>query len=135
MNRRNFLIDTTCKICLAGLAQTLVECSKENINIKPSVKFSIDLTDAKYANLKTVGGVVQVSGVYIICTAQSAYLALSSICTHAGCNVNYNSSGKDFVCPCHGGVYDINGKVVSGPPPAPLAQYQVAVSGSTLSVS
>jgi len=135
MKRRDFLKNTTTVLSASALAQLLSECSKEQVTAKPAANFSIDLSDPKYSDLQTVGGVVLVNSVYIVCTAQSAYIALSRVCTHQGCTVNYNSSGKNFVCPCHGGVYNINGKVVSGPPPAPLAQYQVTVSGSTLSVA
>lgn len=49
--------------------------------------------------------------------------ALSSKCTHAGCNVQYQ--GDSLHCHCHGGVYDLEGKNVSGPPPRPLTLYQV----------
>jgi cytochrome b6-f complex iron-sulfur subunit len=135
MKRGDFLKYTTSAVCSATLLQIMSECSKENFNPKPSANFSIDLTDPKYSALQTVGGVVLANNIYIVCTAQSTYIALSRICTHAGCSVSFNSSGKTFVCPCHGGVYNINGKVVSGPPPSPLAQYQVTVSGSTLSVA
>jgi len=42
--------------------------------------------------------------------------ALSPVCTHAGCTVKFNSEEKSWDCPCHGGRYDINGKVITGPP-------------------
>jgi Rieske Fe-S protein len=42
--------------------------------------------------------------------------ALSPVCTHAGCIVNFNPAEKSWDCPCHGGRYDLNGKVVTGPP-------------------
>ncbi|MFD0794204.1 FAD-dependent oxidoreductase [Mucilaginibacter litoreus] len=42
--------------------------------------------------------------------------ALSPTCTHAGCIVNFNAAEKSWDCPCHGGRYDINGKVITGPP-------------------
>ncbi|MBI1769995.1 MAG: ubiquinol-cytochrome c reductase iron-sulfur subunit [Bacteroidetes bacterium] len=133
MNRRDFLKDTTV-VCLGLATQTLTECSKESFNPKPSTNFSIDLSDPKYSDLKTVGGVILVNNIYIVCTGQSTYLALSNICTHAGCRVNFNVTNKDFVCPCHGGVFGLNGYVISGPPPSPLAQYQTTLSGTTLSV-
>ncbi len=41
-------------------------------------------------------------------------------CTHLGCAYHWNSEEDLFKCPCHNGVYDIDGKVVSGPPPRPL---------------
>ena len=135
MKRRDFLKNTTTVLSAAALAQLLSECSKEQVSAKPAANFSIDLSDPKYSALQTVGGVVLANDVYIVCTAQASYIALSRVCTHQGCTVSYNSSGKNFVCPCHGGVYNLNGRVTSGPPPSPLAQYQVTVSGTTLSVA
>ncbi len=61
----------------------------------------------------------------------NGYRALSAICSHLGCRVNWNAADKQFKCPCHGGVYDRDGNVVSGPPPAPLARYAVRVNPQT----
>jgi menaquinol-cytochrome c reductase iron-sulfur subunit len=44
-------------------------------------------------------------------------LVLSSICPHLGCPVNAHPDQGRFVCPCHGGIFDNNGRHVSGPPP------------------
>lgn len=38
---------------------------------------------------------------------------LSKVCPHAGCNVDYN--GENFVCPCHGSEFNIQGEVIHGP--------------------
>jgi len=46
--------------------------------------------------------------------------ALDSTCTHLGCRTRFNPESKQIECPCHGGVYDVTGKVLSGPPPEPL---------------
>ncbi len=46
--------------------------------------------------------------------------ALDSTCTHLGCRTKYNTETRQIECPCHGGVYDTQGNVVSGPPPSPL---------------
>jgi Rieske Fe-S protein len=46
--------------------------------------------------------------------------ALDSTCTHLGCRTRFNVESRQIECPCHGGIYDVNGNVVSGPPPAPL---------------
>ena len=46
--------------------------------------------------------------------------ALDSTCTHLGCRTRFNPESQQIECPCHGGVYDVTGTVISGPPPAPL---------------
>src|SRR5262245_46792923 len=58
--------------------------------------------------------------------------AFSPICTHLGCSVGWNEEKKHFNCPCHGGVYDLSGKVISGPPPKPLTQFETKVEDRTL---
>ncbi len=51
--------------------------------------------------------------------------ALSAVCTHLGCIVQWHPKARKFICPCHHGVYDFNGTVLSGPPPRPLEKLQV----------
>ena len=48
--------------------------------------------------------------------------ALSPACTHAGCIVSFNAEEKSWDCPCHGGRYDLQGNVISGPPTKNLAR-------------
>jgi Rieske Fe-S protein len=56
------------------------------------------------------------------------YEALSSRCTHRGCVVAYASAQHEFVCPCHGGVYNDSGVNISGPPPSPLPSLATKVN-------
>ncbi|MDQ6818435.1 MAG: Rieske 2Fe-2S domain-containing protein [Actinomycetota bacterium] len=51
------------------------------------------------------------------------YIALSSRCMHLGCPVRYVAAAQRFICPCHGGVYDIRGLVAGGPPVRPLDRF------------
>jgi len=55
------------------------------------------------------------------------YIALSSRCMHLGCPVRYVAAAERFICPCHGGVYDFRGMVVSGPPVRPLDRFYTRV--------
>jgi cytochrome b6-f complex iron-sulfur subunit len=64
--------------------------------------------------------------VVVIRTPQG-FRAFSAICTHLGCIVAWNANQHQIDCPCHAGVFDTSGRVVSGPPPRPLAEYGVAV--------
>jgi Rieske Fe-S protein len=59
--------------------------------------------------------------------------ALSSTCTHLGCRVAWDAEAALLKCPCHGGTFDRNGAVTSGPPPAPLATLATRIeSGQVL---
>jgi len=61
------------------------------------------------------------------------FVAYSAICTHAGCQVQFDPSLKDIVCPCHGAVYDPyhNAQVVGGPAPYPLQNVPIQYNQST----
>jgi Rieske Fe-S protein len=61
------------------------------------------------------------------------FVAYSSICTHAGCQVKFDPSGKDIVCPCHGAVYDPyhNAQVIGGPAPYPLPNVPIKYDTAT----
>jgi menaquinol-cytochrome c reductase iron-sulfur subunit len=55
------------------------------------------------------------------------YIAMSTRCAHAGCPVRFVDAAGNFICPCHGGVYDFEGKVIGGPPVRPLDRFQTRV--------
>lgn len=62
-------------------------------------------------------------------------LALSPICTHLGCTVNWEGGGYEnkFYCPCHNGLYEKNGvNIPNTPPPAPLHVYEHNVKDGML---
>jgi cytochrome b6-f complex iron-sulfur subunit len=63
----------------------------------------------------------------VIHTKDKGFIALSRVCTHLGCLVNYDKERQILICPCHGGTYDLEGNVISGPPPSPLPKYTVRV--------
>ena len=60
------------------------------------------------------------------------FIALSAVCTHLGCIVTWQKDAGIFLCPCHGGRFSKTGKVLSGPPPAPLPSYSVKVEQDQL---
>jgi menaquinol-cytochrome c reductase iron-sulfur subunit len=53
--------------------------------------------------------------------------AFSVNCAHLGCPVRWLPDANLFMCPCHGGVYDQEGRVAAGPPPHGLARYPVRI--------
>jgi cytochrome b6-f complex iron-sulfur subunit len=63
-----------------------------------------------------------------------ALRAFSLVCTHLACTVIWNGEKKEFHCPCHDGFFDEEGRVLSGPPPAPLDRWKVEVQGNKVIV-
>jgi menaquinol-cytochrome c reductase iron-sulfur subunit len=55
-------------------------------------------------------------------------------CTHLGCAYHWEEQKKQFFCPCHAGVFDAHGKVISGPPPRPLDTYPYEIRDGLLYV-
>jgi len=63
---------------------------------------------------------------------EGGFLAISAICTHLHCIVNWNEVFKKFECPCHGAKFNQNGEVLEGPPPRPLDLYKLQIVAGNL---
>ena len=75
------------------------------------------------------------SPAWVVHPSGNVFVAFSAICTHAGCTVQYDPAGIQFVCPCHSGVYDARtGQVLQGPPPAPLPSIPVHVTNGQIRI-
>lgn len=71
----------------------------------------------------------------LIDTPDGKLRAFSAVCTHLQCTVQYRQDMGKIFCACHGGVYDLNGRNIGGPPPRPLQEYKVAIKGDDIIVS
>jgi len=71
-------------------------------------------------------------GVYVLTEDGRDYLAMSNICTHLGCRTRWIAEREQFFCPCHNGVFDKHGYVVSGPPPRPLDEFETKIEDGNL---
>ncbi len=47
-------------------------------------------------------------------------IVFSPICPHLGCRYNWHPDKHEFICPCHGSIFSVTGKVLGGPAPRPL---------------
>jgi cytochrome b6-f complex iron-sulfur subunit len=71
----------------------------------------------------------------LLVRTDDGYRAFSATCTHLNCTVQYRGELKQIWCACHNGSYDLNGQVVSGPPPKPLQEFKVHLAGDDVVVS
>lgn len=71
----------------------------------------------------------------LIRVSETEWRAYSAICTHLNCTVQFQDSTRQIWCACHNGFYDLNGKVVSGPPPRPLEEYAVHIRGEDVVIT
>jgi len=71
----------------------------------------------------------------LLMTAAGEYRALSAVCTHLSCTVQYRKDLEHIWCACHNGHYDLNGRNIAGPPPRPLEAFQVHVRGDEIVVT
>jgi cytochrome b6-f complex iron-sulfur subunit len=138
MNRR----ESVRKLLLGGsvviaVPTVLARCSTGSSmtdTTQGGANLTVDLSLSVNSALNSNGGSKVVQGVIII-NMGTGFVALSSICTHQGCTVNYDASSGRLVCPCHGSIFSIEGSVVNGPALSPLQVYKVSEQGNVLTIS
>jgi Rieske Fe-S protein len=72
--------------------------------------------------------------VYVVNALDGRPRALSAVCPHLGCSVNWDERRGQFVCPCHGGVFASDGTYISGPPPRGMDELDSTVMAGRLKV-
>jgi menaquinol-cytochrome c reductase iron-sulfur subunit len=148
VDRRNFLGIATFAIggfITVGLGVPAVmyvvgpslkqETSQQWIRLGSASKVEIGVPTLFKATVSQQTGWIvneQEISVYIYTEDGRDFVALSNICTHLGCRVRWVAEQSQFFCPCHNGIFDKAGNVVSGPPPRPLDHFQIKVENNQL---
>jgi len=65
--------------------------------------------------------------VFIVRAKEGYFFALSAVCTHLGCIVNWKADDGIVACPCHGSKFDREGNVIAGPAPRPLPHFAMSL--------
>lgn len=131
LSRRQFIFTGIASVIAAWVgaaAQSLLFPPTANA---PAVPIEIPLAELP------VGGTKQVTyagAPALVMRSQDGVLALSMVCTHLGCIVQWQPGNNQFYCPCHDGKYDALGDVVSGPPLLPLERLTVKLAGDKIVV-
>ncbi len=135
MDRKEFLsllgigaAAVACSYCLQGCQQNTGPTAPTNVD------FTLDLTAAQNSGLTAVGGYLYNNGVIVAHVQGGSYVAVSSICTHAGGTVYYDLANNRFHCPNHGSNFAVDGTVINGPAASPLMKYNTALTGNSLRV-
>jgi Rieske Fe-S protein len=99
----------------------------------------IDLTNSANQDLTAVGGamLVDMSGdtIMVVRVSDTQVVALSAICTHAGCSMDYVPGQKVLDCACHGSQFATDGSVLRGPANRSLRVYNVTMANNMITVT
>ncbi len=98
---------------------------------KPST-ISIKKSEIRLGEAREI--VLDSKPVIVINRYEKGFIALSKVCTHLGCLVEYDKGLRKLVCPCHAGTFDLEGNVLSGPPPRPLPTVPLKVEGDLITI-
>jgi len=125
--------------CMQACSKSDTATSTNNSNnngTNKQVDFTINISASPYTSLNTAGGyfVDTVNSIIIARTLKNEFIAVSSLCTHQGVNVEFQSNANRFYCSAHGSAFDATGSVTIGPATAALKQYKTLLTGSNLRV-
>jgi cytochrome b6-f complex iron-sulfur subunit len=135
-SRREFLASVAASVGIAfGLGALAFRFLEYLYPVVPPIKW-IEVPAGKLSEIPP-DGVRFVSlpeGPVLLERAGGEIRALSAICTHLGCIVQWHPKARKFICPCHHGTYNFDGAVLSGPPPRPLVKLQAQTRGQEVFV-
>jgi cytochrome b6-f complex iron-sulfur subunit len=144
MERKDFLTALGLSAGSLVISSCLGACGKSDTGTPnpgtptptPTAKLDFTLDVGSNADISSKGWTIMNS--VIIAKNGSSYIALSSVCTHQGNPITYNSASNNFPCSlkdaAHGSVFDSNGTRVQGPATSALKKYSTTLTGSSLRV-
>jgi len=132
ITRRELLLDTLVGVALLGPLVAVV-ASVVRYLVPPAatitsaterlqVATTSDLSDGQSKDF------IYNQGAHVLIRLGDQYRAFDKKCTHLGCLVEWKPKDRVFWCPCHNGVFDATGAVISGAPPRPLPKLTVEVA-------
>jgi cytochrome b6-f complex iron-sulfur subunit len=102
------------------------------------------LTEGEFGSLITAGKVddfpagsvthVPNGRFYLARLSDGGFLALYQRCTHLGCNVPWDQTQGQFICPCHSSKFSQEGELLNPPAPRPLDLFALAIENGLVKV-
>jgi cytochrome b6-f complex iron-sulfur subunit len=131
---------------IAGGALALYACTGSSGSSLPSANgmmcganLCIDLADPGNTALSSVDGALLVDApndtIMVIRSSQTTVIALSGICTHAGCSMDFVPASHLLDCPCHGSQFGEDGRVVQGPARRSLKVYTASIANNVITIT
>ncbi|MCC7491177.1 MAG: Rieske (2Fe-2S) protein [Fimbriimonadaceae bacterium] len=127
VNRRGFVGSAT--VIGTGLVITRAATAAEE---KPQT-LTVPLANPDFEDLRKPGGSAELTfedgtEVLVARVDVDQWAVVSLECTHQKCDIEYDGKKKQFVCPCHNSVFDLEGKPLTGPATKPLKCYQAGTA-------
>ncbi len=144
INREEFLNKLTGGLAVTCVACLAAACSSDSPEPASSPSGSnptgntASLTVDLATEIRNINDFVAKNNIIVIRTASgnaaASFLAVSSVCPHAGARVEYNNSTSSFFCAAHGSAFSATGALVQGPATTGLKKLTVEITGTTLAV-
>jgi len=138
MNRKEFLEKIGIGAAFALTATCIGSCSKDTSPAAADVDFTVDISEARFNELNTLGGYVILQDSRIIIARSvndGEYIAATIRCSHDSFDdITYNSSQGTWFCTKHGAEFDEAGEGLNPNGSRGLTIYQVTQQGNTLRI-
>jgi len=113
-----------------GTGATAIRYLWPEVLFEPDTRFRIGRPDDMPVGTLAV---LPAQKIFVVREPAGVY-AMSAVCTHLGCLVQYEREQKRLLCPCHGSRFSPDGHVTQGPAPRPLPRLQVSLERGVLVV-
>jgi Rieske Fe-S protein len=142
--------DLLARLALGGAAAAacagLSGCALFMSSVEPDITLIVDngtlivphstlAWERGLGNAMVVGLAGRKDKLLLLRTPEGEIVALSTTCTHRGCDVRWSREAGHIVCPCHGSEYDLHGGNLKGPATKPLRRYEVTARPEALSIA
>lgn len=142
MVRKEFVKKTGAAALLLSMGIFLESCSDDSEEMTPDNGdndnniISFDKSSSPFDVLQSNDGwLLHPSENILLVNVGGVIRALTSVCTHSGCNDDWTYSGSSFTCNCHGSMFNNKGEVTSGPASSNLKEYKVEVDRDFVSIN
>lgn len=145
MKRIEFVRKTGAAALLISMGISLESCNDDTDDMMPDDMpgdnddddvVSFNLADSPYDVLKDADSwLLHPQENILLVNVDGSIRAFTSVCTHSGCNDDWEYGNSTFTCNCHGSKFNNKGEVTSGPATANLREFSVDVQNDAVTIT